>query len=180
MLNYYHILGISANATQREIVAAYRAKCKLLHPDVNPSADATLQMQMVNEAYQTLSNSSLRYQNDVQQGYYAGDDTISSEQYEDDDSVGYGPAWWEEVYRPPAWHEKPIDDWCEKHKDDRKKTRIIGWFWDVVCGLLLGMVLRIPGWFWYVVYGLFLVIVIVRIVIPVIWGIIELFKILVY
>lgn len=180
MLDYYHILGITSTASPKEIVAAYRTKCKLLHPDVNPRADATAQMQLVNEAHQVLSDSILRQQYDAQYGYSARHDINSPEQYDDDDSVGYGPAWWEEVYRPPAWHEKPIDDWCEKHKDDRKKTRILGWFWDVVCGLLFGMVLRIPGWFWYVVYGLFLGIVIVRIVIPVIWGIIELFKILVY
>ena len=66
MLNYYQILGISATASQKEIVVAYRAKCKLLHPDVNPSADATAQMQMVNEAYRVLKNESLRYVYDRQ------------------------------------------------------------------------------------------------------------------
>lgn len=64
MRNYYQILGVCFSASQKEIAAAYRAKCKLLHPDVNPSAVATSQMQVVNEAYHILSNTNLRRQYD--------------------------------------------------------------------------------------------------------------------
>ena len=71
MLDYYHILGITSPASPKDVVAAYRAKCKILHPDVNPSEDATLQMQMVNEAYSVLSNHDLRRQYDIQYGYSA-------------------------------------------------------------------------------------------------------------
>ena len=83
MLNYYQILGISATASQKEIVSAYRSKCKLLHPDVNPSADATEQMQMVNEAYHTLADAYLRRQYDERYSYSSSIENNScSESYE--------------------------------------------------------------------------------------------------
>lgn len=157
MLDYYLILGITSTASPKEIVAAYRTKCKLLHPDVNPRADATAQMQLVNEAYQVLSDSILRRQYDAQYGYSSKGGADSSTDYAQE---FYNTTWWYQTYRQPSWYEHPIDDWYAKHKYDKK--------------------IHIPRWFWYVVYGLFLGIVIVRIVIPVIWGIIELFKILVY
>lgn len=171
MLNYYQILGISATASQKEIVAAYRAKCKLLHPDVNPSADATAQMQMVNEAYHTLADACLRRQYDVRCGYYSSaynnggvgvsqDKTKTGEQAWWEDEM-FTSAWWDSIYESPSWHKNPLDDWYVKHKDDSKK-------------------IRIPGWFWYVAYGVLLIIVIVRIVIPVIWGIVGIFKMLLF
>lgn len=68
MMDYYQILGVPVSASHKEIVAAYRAKCKQLHPDVNQSQDATLQIQLVNEAYRVLKNESLRYVYDRQFG----------------------------------------------------------------------------------------------------------------
>ena len=145
MPDYYQILGVSVSASQNEIAAAYRAKCKLLHPDVNPRADATAQMQLVNEAYQVLSDSILRQQYDVQQGYYAGDDINSPEQYEDDDSVKYGSAWWEAMYKRPSWNTNPIDDWYIKHSNDSKETN----GWDLLNDPVRCVLYSFIGWLIY-------------------------------
>lgn len=68
MLNYYQILGVSPAASQKEIAAAYHVKCKQLHPDVNPGADSTMQMQQVNEAYRVLKDEKLRHKYDIRHG----------------------------------------------------------------------------------------------------------------
>lgn len=62
--NYYEILNIASTASFEEIRAAYKRQCKIFHPDVNKSIDATRQMQLVNEAYRVLHNQYLRAQYD--------------------------------------------------------------------------------------------------------------------
>ena len=62
--NYYEILNIASTASFEEIRAAYKRQCKIFHPDVNKSINATRQMQLVNEAYCVLHNQYLRAQYD--------------------------------------------------------------------------------------------------------------------
>lgn len=141
ILDYYQILGVLPSATQKEIVAAYRAKCKILHPDVNPSTDATAQMQIVNEAYQVLSDSILRRQYDTQYGYSSDETADYSTNYA---QKFYSAARWSQTYKPPSWYEHPIDDWYAKHKDDKKKIHIPGWLFKVAYGASIAFyILRI-------------------------------------
>jgi curved DNA-binding protein CbpA len=55
--NYYHILGISTDASQIEIKKAYRKLSIKFHPDKN-EGDAFLSemFKNINEAYDVLSN----------------------------------------------------------------------------------------------------------------------------
>ncbi len=64
--DFYEILGVQASATREEIQRIYRQKAKLLHPDVNPERRdwATEQFQLLNEAYDVLSDADLRKQYD--------------------------------------------------------------------------------------------------------------------
>lgn len=65
-MNYYEILGVNKNATLDEIKKAYRQAALRWHPDKNPDnkAAAEEKFKQVTEAYNTLSNDSLRKQYD--------------------------------------------------------------------------------------------------------------------
>ncbi len=55
--DYYAILGVPRNATEKEIKAAYRRLARQYHPDVNPGdKQAEEKFKEINEAYQVLSD----------------------------------------------------------------------------------------------------------------------------
>jgi curved DNA-binding protein CbpA len=54
--DYYNILGISCDATARQIKQAYRIKAKIFHPDVNKKDNAKSSFQVISEAYHILIN----------------------------------------------------------------------------------------------------------------------------
>ncbi|CAL9730547.1 dnaJ-like protein 1 [Monosporozyma unispora] len=59
--SYYDLLGIQVTATAAEIKKAYRKKSIQEHPDKNPNdPTATERFQAISEAYQVLSDESLR------------------------------------------------------------------------------------------------------------------------
>ena len=56
-IDYYKILGISKDTPQSEIKAAYRKRSKQFHPDLHPDdPKAKAKFQLVNEAYEVLSD----------------------------------------------------------------------------------------------------------------------------
>lgn len=56
MSNYYEILGVSKNASDQEIKAAYRKQALKWHPDRNKEAGATEKFKEINKAFEVLSN----------------------------------------------------------------------------------------------------------------------------
>lgn len=59
-MNFYERLGISQDASSREIKSAYRQLARKFHPDVNRNADAKESFQAISEAYETLSDDEKR------------------------------------------------------------------------------------------------------------------------
>jgi molecular chaperone DnaJ len=55
--NYYEILGVTSDATQKQIKKAYRKLARKYHPDVNKTEDAPERFKEINEAYEVLSQS---------------------------------------------------------------------------------------------------------------------------
>ena len=81
MRDPYEVLGVSPNASEEEIKAAYRELVKKYHPDKyqnNPLADlAEEKLREVNEAYEYLERqrSSGYSSGTYQSGYSSGDET---------------------------------------------------------------------------------------------------------
>ena len=65
MSDYYDILGVSRDASQKEIKSAYRKKALKYHPDRNPGdKEAEENFKTASEAYQVLSDPNKRSQYD--------------------------------------------------------------------------------------------------------------------
>ena len=59
--DYYKTLGVSRNAEEKEIKAAYRKLARKYHPDVNPNdPKAEARFKEISEAYETLKDSDKR------------------------------------------------------------------------------------------------------------------------
>ena len=58
--HYYDILGVAHDATTQDIKKAYYKKAITLHPDKNPDPEANRQFQLLNQAYQVLSDETTR------------------------------------------------------------------------------------------------------------------------
>jgi len=58
MKDYYKILGVNKNASDKEIKKAYRELSKKYHPDVNPQGET--KFKEVTEAYEILSDENKR------------------------------------------------------------------------------------------------------------------------
>lgn len=67
MPNFYEVLGVEKTASDDEIKKAYRKLSLKYHPDRNPNEDTSSKMKEINEAYETLSNTSSREQYDMEQ-----------------------------------------------------------------------------------------------------------------
>ena len=64
--NYYKVLGLNSQSSDKEIRSAYRRLARRLHPDVNHgSKDAGRRFKQVNEAYQVLSDRKTRQDYDA-------------------------------------------------------------------------------------------------------------------
>ena len=59
--DYYEVLGVARNATQKEIADAYRRLALKYHPDANPGDErATEKFKEAAEAYEVLSDAEKR------------------------------------------------------------------------------------------------------------------------
>ena len=74
MADHYEVLGVDRTASPEDIKRAYRKLARELHPDVNPSAEASERFKEVTHAYDVLSDPRERQQYDLgpQAGFGGG------------------------------------------------------------------------------------------------------------
>jgi len=76
--DYYEILGVSRNASDKEIKAAYRKLARKWHPDLHTGKDKEIaeeKFKLINEAYEVLSDKEKREKYDrLGANWRAGDD----------------------------------------------------------------------------------------------------------
>jgi molecular chaperone DnaJ len=72
--DHYEVLGVARDASPDEIKKAYRRLARELHPDVNPSPEASERFKLVTHAYDVLSDPQQRQQYDLgpQPGFDGG------------------------------------------------------------------------------------------------------------
>lgn len=100
-MNYYKLLNISTSASEKEIKKAYRDLAKKYHPDTyqGDKKIAEKKMQQINEAYDTLSNVSLRKEYDEKIGVYKKTEPKTNNSYANSNSY-YSNKYNNIKYRP--------------------------------------------------------------------------------
>jgi curved DNA-binding protein CbpA len=69
--DYYKILGVNKNASQKDIETAYRKLARKFHPDVNPGDKAAEEkFKEINEAKEVLTDPEKRKNYDELSSYY--------------------------------------------------------------------------------------------------------------
>ncbi|HZO87822.1 MAG TPA: DnaJ C-terminal domain-containing protein [Chthonomonadaceae bacterium] len=63
--DYYDVLGVSRDATQEQIQAAFRKLARKYHPDVNKAPEAEEKFKQINEAYEVLRDPEKRRKYDA-------------------------------------------------------------------------------------------------------------------
>jgi|GEM_PF-1640769 len=91
----YAVLGVEPGATAEAIRAAYRARARALHPDVNPGPTAAADFSRLQRAYEVLADPSQRARYDRAKAGAADEASGESE-------TGVGHVTWTNVAGRPA------------------------------------------------------------------------------
>jgi curved DNA-binding protein len=94
-VDYYKILGIDKNATEKDIKSAYRKLARKFHPDLNPNdKDAKKNFQQINEANEVLSDPEKRKKYDQYgKDWQHAEEFKKANQYQEQSAYSRGPAY---------------------------------------------------------------------------------------
>jgi curved DNA-binding protein len=104
--DYYQILGVARDASQKEIQRAYRALARKYHPDVNKEPGAEAKFKQAGEAYEVLKDPEKRKKYDeLGQNWKAGQDFRPPPGYENFSFNFGGPGGRQGSFRPGGFSD---------------------------------------------------------------------------
>ncbi|MBM3944893.1 MAG: J domain-containing protein [SAR202 cluster bacterium] len=119
MANYYEVLGVAKNASDKDIRQAYRRLARKHHPDLNPGDKKAEQaFKGINEAYEVLSDADKRRKYDKY-----GDNWKHADQIEAQQAAGGGPQPWTFESGNGGIGFNPFEDLGDLFGDFRSRTR---------------------------------------------------------
>ena len=136
--NHYEVLGVSRDASHKEIKAAFVSLSKQLHPDVKkPSHKSEISFVDVNEAYSVLSNSVSRREYDLRT--YPYNSRPSNPYYTHSHHMHQGPGatHWQHVY-PHHGQDHQFYDFSRTEYKQKSSPRFSnGTVFGFISGVLL-------------------------------------------
>jgi len=117
MRNHYENLKVPRNGTQAEIKAAYRKLRSAHHPDRNPDPRSTQRMQVINEAWEVLSDPSKRKKHDAEIARHEMLDDFIREA--------------ENASKKAAEEDVSTEDWEEPEPDDNEKIEAMQRYFEM-------------------------------------------------
>lgn len=126
MKNYYEILEIDKNASEEIIDKSYKVLVKKYHPDLQTDPQKKLEyeakIKLINEAYDTISNSDLRAEYDStlveEENVSNMTNTVSETEQEN-----YENAVQEEIKRQAAYQQQQQRQWQEQQRLQQQKQQ---------------------------------------------------------
>lgn len=91
-IDYYKVLGLEKNSTQKDIKSAYRKLARKYHPDLNPNdKDAKKNFQQINEANEVLGDAEKRKKYDQYgKDWQHADEFKKADRYQEQSSASQG------------------------------------------------------------------------------------------
>jgi len=122
--DYYEILGIKRDASEKEIKQAYRRLARKYHPDVNPADKSTEgKFKEINEAYEVLSDKESRKKYDKYGDKWQYADQFEQARYQQAPSWGFGGSSGQTSYEFSEGDLGSIFDELFRGKHSRTYTR---------------------------------------------------------
>lgn len=116
MINYFDVLGVPENATEREIRSAYHKMAMKFHPDVTdlPKPEAEAKMRLVNEAYGVLADAEerARHIRELHSAYRQSGERTESQPRSEASSSAQSPG--NDPKEPQMQPETPLERLSEK------------------------------------------------------------------
>jgi len=116
-VDYYKILEIDLNSSQKDIKLAFRSQAIKWHPDKNPNLDVTEKMQLINEAYLILKDEEARKHYDIEYvNFYNYLNTKKDREEKENRQNENKEKRYQSVYEEYDFNDEKLKNWMQNAK----------------------------------------------------------------